>query len=304
MPSFLRILGMGVAANKNSYIHKIGRYGYLFIAPALVFFSVFSFFPMFYALSISFFQYDLLTPPKYVGLENYVTLFQDPLFWNSVGATMIYVFGTCVPIWFLSLALGILLSIPHPGRDVFRTMYFIPVIMSLVVTSMIWKFMYHPYGIVNTALSYIGIKEPIRWLTHTKFAPLAMILMSIWKGTPYYAVIYLTGIQNIPTEYYEAAGLDGASRWQKFIHITWPQLKPTTLFVVIISVIIGLRVFIPQQVMTGGGPADSTRVITLMVYETAFRYFKMSKAATMSVIMFLFIAVFSIIQFKILKDRD
>ena len=288
----------------SSYMKRVGRYGFYFVLPALIFFFAFSFFPMLYAIGVSFFDYDLITKPIYTGLSNYKSILTDPVFWRSASATFIYVFGTCLPIWFTSFFLGLLLSKKFHGRGTYRTLTFIPVIMSLVVWSVIWKFMYHPYGIINTILSWFGFTEAYRWLTDKTLAPLALIILSVWKGTPYYAVIFLAGIENIPAEFYEAATIDGASGFKRIIHITWPLLKPTTLFVIVISVIIGLRIFIPQEIITGGGPADSTRVMTLFVYQTAFRFYKMSRAATMSIIMFLFITLFSIVQFRMFREED
>ncbi len=289
--------------HKTSYIRKIGRYGFYFVLPALLFFLAFNFFPMFYALGVSLFKYDLLTEPEFVGLANYKDVLTDPVFWRSALATVIYVFGTCVSIWFISFVLATMLSKKCWGRGVFRTIYFVPVIMSLVVTSIIWKFMYHPYGLVNSMLAWIGLKESYHWLTDTTLAPIALIILSIWKGTPYYAVLFLAGIENIPVQYYEAAMIDGVGPFKKLIHITWPLLKPTTLFIIVISVIIGLRVFIPQEIITDGGPGDVTRVITLLIYQTAFNFYKMSRAATISIIMFFFIAGFSIFQFRLFREK-
>jgi multiple sugar transport system permease protein len=304
-PVYLRQrIRLHMSLHQRSYMKRVGRFGIYFVIPALVFFLAFSFFPMLYSIGVSFFDYDLITKPVYSGLSNYRNILTDPAFWRSVKATLIYVFGTCIPIWITSFLLGLLLSKEFRGRGFFRSVTFIPVIMSLVVWSIIWKFMFHPYGIVNTMLSWIGLKESYHWLTDKTLAPLALIILSIWKGTPYYAVIFLAGIQNIPNEYYEAATIDGASGFRRLFSITLPLLKPTILFVIVISVIIGLRVFIPQEVITDGGPADATRVMTLFIYQTAFRFYKMSKAATMSFIMFLFITIFAVFQFRMLREKE
>jgi multiple sugar transport system permease protein len=291
------------AWSRTLYFRRMSRAGVFFVLPALLFFVLFNTYPMVYAFFVSLLDYDLITKPKFVGFKNYLFLLTDPVFWRSMQATAVYVLGTNIPIWFVSLGIALLLNRHFRGRGLFRTLYFIPAIMSLVVISIIWKFMYHPYGLINTLLSYIGLKKPYTWLTSTTLAPVAMIILSIWKGAPYYAVIYLSGLETIPREYYEAGMIDGVNVFQRFRHITWPLLKPTTLFIVVISVLIGLRVFIPQKVLTGGGPAGVTRVVTLAVYETAFKFYRMSLATTMSLILFVFIALFSAFQFRMFSDR-
>jgi multiple sugar transport system permease protein len=291
------------AWSRTLYFRRMSRAGVFFVLPALLFFVLFNTYPMVYAFFVSLLDYDLITKPKFVGFKNYLFLLTDPVFWRSMQATAVYVLGTNIPIWFVSLGIALLLNRHFRGRGLFRTLYFIPAIMSLVVISIIWKFMYHPYGLINTLLSYIGLKKPYTWLTSTTLAPVAMIILSIWKGAPYYAVIYLSGLETIPREYYEAGMIDGVNVFQRFRHITWPLLKPTTLFIVVISVLIGLRVFIPQKVLTGGGPAGVTRVVTLAVYETAFKFYRMSLATTMSLILFVFIALLSAFQFRMFSDR-
>jgi multiple sugar transport system permease protein len=291
------------AGARTFYLKRLSRAGFFFVLPALLFFIVFNTYPMIYAFFVSLLDFDLITRPKFVGFRNYLFLLTDPVFWRSMQATAVYVIGTNVPIWFISLGIALLLNKEFGGRGLFRTLYFIPAIMSLVVVSIIWKFMYHPYGLFNTLLALIGLKKAFTWLTSSTLAPVAMIILSVWKGAPYYAVIYLSGLEIIPREYYEAGMIDGVNPVQRFLHITWPLLKPTTLFIVVISVLIGLRVFIPQKVLTGGGPAGVTRVVTLAVYETAFKFYRMSLATTMSLILFVFIALFSAFQFRMFSDR-
>jgi len=289
--------------SRTAYFNRMSRAGLFFVLPALLFFIIFNTYPMIYAFWVSLLDFDLITAPKFVGVKNFVFLLTDPIFWRSMLATAVYVIGTNVPIWFISLGIALLLNRQFRGRGLFRTVYFIPAIMSLVVISIIWKFMYHPYGLVNTLLSAVGITKAFPWLTNVTLAPIAMIILSIWKGAPYYAVIYLSGLETIPREFYEAGMIDGVNVFQRFRHITWPLLKPTTLFIVVISVLIGLRVFIPQKVLTGGGPAGVTRVVTLAVYETAFKFYRMSLATTMSIILFVFISLFSVFQFRMFGER-
>lgn len=276
--------------------------GFLFAVPSVTLFALFAIYPILATFYISAFEYDLLTPKHYVGLSNYLSLFGDRLFLNSAEATLTYVLGTYTPLWLLSLAIALALNQSFRFRGALRVIYFTPVVMSMVVVAVIWKLMYHPDGLINTMLSW-ALKEPILWLTTSGWAPVAIIIMSIWKMSGYFMVIFLAGLQGIPHEYYEASKIDGANRWQMFRFITLPLLKPITMFVVIMSLIMGLQEFTPQYVMTGGGPADATRVIALSIYQTGFVYLKMGKAAAMSVLLFVAILAITLLQMRFFSDR-
>ena len=276
--------------------------GFLFAVPSVTLFAAFAIYPILATFYISAFQYDLLTPKHYVGLSNYLSLFGDRLFLNSAQATLTYVLGTYTPLWFLSLAIALALNQSFRFRGALRVVYFTPVVMSMVIVAVIWKLMYHPDGLVNSLLSW-AVKEPILWLTTSGWAPVAIIIMSVWKMSGYFMVIFLAGLQGIPHEYYEASIIDGANRRQMFRFITLPLLKPITMFVVIMSLIMGLQEFTPQYVMTGGGPADATRVIALTIYQTGFVYLKMGVAAAMSVLLFLAILAITLVQMRFFSER-
>src|SRR5208283_4861944 len=175
---------------------------------------------------------------------------------------------------------------------------FMPVVMPAVVMAVVWTFMYHQDGVINTILGWFGI-GPVPWLRSSATALWAVILIGIWRATPYYMVIFLAGLQAIPTESYEAAEIDGASRWSVFWDITLPLLKPTTLLVMVMTVIVAMKVFAVPMIMTGGGPSDSTRVLPLFIYQTAFEFLDMGRAAAMSVFLFVAVMLFSVAQIRI-----
>ena len=274
-------------------------WGLAFVAPAVLLLAAFSLYPVLNAFFLSFFKFDLFTQKVFIGLDNFRYLWASDIFHHSFLITLYYVFGTCVPIWFLSFALALLFNRAFRFRNVFITIYFIPVVISLVVTSIVWKSVYNPTGPINAIL---GLH--VAWLTDQRFVMPALILLSVWKGTAYYMILCLAGLRNIPVEYYEVASIDGASASQKLRLITIPLMRPTIVFVIIVSIVIGFKVFVPMFVMTLGGPNDSSLVLTLNIYETAFRFSRMGRAAAESVFMFVFLMGFSLIQLRLFRAQS
>ncbi len=286
-----------------SYRMKLGLAGVAFVLPALIFFAIFAFWPMLNAFYLSLFNYDMLTEKVWVGLSQYTNLFESATFRNSIRTTAIYAVSVSVPIWALSLFLAIMLNQKIRFRTFFRAIFFSPVIMPLVVLAIIWAFLYHPYGAFNSVIMSPFTDRYIPWLRSPQHAMIAVTIMAVWRATGYYSIIFLAGLQNIPREYYEAASIDGANNIQEFINITWPLLKPTTLFVVIVSVINALRHFDAIWIMTGGGPGDSTRILTVLIYETGLVFLRMGRASAMSVVLFLIIMTFTIIQLRFFRGE-
>ena len=282
---------------------KQALFGYVILLPTMAILLVFRFLPMLQAFWISLHEYDLIRPPRFVGLENFIDLLQDPLFLNSARVSIAYVVLSCVPVWVLSLALAVLFNREIRAKNLFRSAAFMPVVMPMVVNAVVWTFMYHQDGVVNTILAWFGI-DPVPWLRSSTWALWAVIIIGIWRATPYYMVIFLAGLQAIPNEYYEAAKIDGADAWTEFRHITLPLLKPTTLLVMVMSVIVAMKVFAVPLIMTGGGPADSTRVLPLFIYQTAFEFFKMGRAAAMSVFLFAAVMVFTLFQIRLFSRGE
>jgi len=228
-------------------------WGYLFLLPMFLLLVVFKFIPMIQAFWLSLTDYDLLTPPRFVGFRNYTHLLTDPLFHQSVGATLYYVFGTCIPLWVLALGLALIFNTRLPVKNWLRSAYFMPAVMPVVVYAVIWRFMFHPYGLLNVGLEQVGL-GPIDWLSDARAVIPAFILSSEWRFVPYFMIIYLAGLQNVPQEYQEAASIDGASTLQRFRYITLPLLRPTILLVIVISIIQMSKVFVNVLIISGGGP--------------------------------------------------
>ncbi len=256
------------------------------------------------AFAISFQEFDLLTPARQIGFANYQSLIADRLFLNSVQVTAIFIVASTAPIWFISLGLALIL---HDrllrASGFFKTILVSPVACSLIALTIIWRMMYGNEGPINaTLLTWFGFAVP--WLTSSAWSLPSVVLFSIWRVIGYYTILYLVGLQNIPREYYEAAWIDGAGPWATFRHITWTLLKPTTVFVVVISMINAVKQLEAFFVMTNGGPGDSTRVLALLLYETAFSYLKMGRAAAISVFLFAFLLLFTALQLRLFRSRD
>lgn len=280
-----------------SHIQKRNLWGFLFTLPALCFFLLFAIIPIARTFYLSFFTFSVVEKPVFAGLENYRILLDDQRFHASLVNSFAYVFMTYIPVAIVALALALALNAKLRGVGFFRTLYFIPVVMSWVVVSAIWKMIFNRQGLMNTFfLEPFGI-APKNWLTDQDWAPRAIVIMSVWKEVGFFMVVFLAGLQQIPSDYYEAAKVDGASGWQLFRSITIPLLRPTLLFASVIGMITGLQVFVPQWVMTQGGPVTATLVMSLNIYQTAFVFLKGGTAAAMSVVLFLIIGTMTLVQF-------
>ncbi|CAN5724932.1 sugar ABC transporter permease [soil metagenome] len=280
-----------------------GLWGMLFALPAMVFFVLFAIYPILRTFYLSFFEYSVVDPPVYVGIDNYRGIIGDDRFNNSLLNSFRYVAFTYIPVWIIALLLALALNTRIKGRGFFRTIYFVPVVMSWVVVSVIWKLIFHRNGLLNSMfLDPLGF-APKNWLTDINLAGDAIVLMSIWKELGFFMVIFLAGLQAIPSDLLEAAKVDGANVFQAFRSITIPLLQPTLLFATVIGMITWLQVFIPQFVMTQGGPVDATVVLTLDIYQTAFFFLDGGNAAAMSVVLFGIIALITLFQFWVYKSR-
>ncbi len=287
------------------------RHGYLFIMPALVVISVFVFLPMFWSLFLSFTEYNVLEPPKWVGLKNYTTLlFHDKLFWKAVKNTVFYVAGT-VPIGImLSLACALAVDKIKFLKNFYRTVYFLPTITAIVAVAVIWKWLYAggQYGLINHYLLKIGI-DPINWLTNPKTTLPAIIVMSIWGGLGYNFIIFLAGLQGIPRVIHEAAQIDGVTPQQYFWYIMLPLLRPVMVFVVLMSVITSFQVFDQVYILTQGteyvgGVLHSALTIVTYLYERGFQRFYMGYASAIAYMLFFVIFVLTILNFRLMRLRD
>jgi multiple sugar transport system permease protein len=241
-----------------------------------------------------------MNPKKtFVGLGNYISLLSSAEFWRVMLNTVFYMVGSIPAAMFFALILALALNEKLKSLAFFRSAIFAPVISCIIAMSAIWLWMYDPInGLLNYFLQILGFKT-LQWLSSTKTAMISIIIMDIWKHTGYDMIIYLAGIQSIPESYYEAAKIDGAGRWERFRYVTWPLLAPTTLFILIISMIRRFQVFSMIHTMTRGGPAGATDVIVYYLYEKAFREFHMGEAFAISYILFIVIFAVTLIQWKI-----
>lgn len=277
---------------------KRRRLGLLFVSPWLIGFLAFTIYPFLASIYYSFTDYSVLTPPEFVGFSNYKTLFtDDPLFWKSLGNTF-YFAVISIPLQFVvALGLAMLLNQKVKGLAIWRTIFYLPSIVPVVAASIVWLWLLNPqYGIINGLLYLIGIDGP-GWITDPKWSKPSLIIMSLW-GVGGSMIIYLAALQDVPAQLYEAAELDGAGSYHKFINITLPTISPVIFFQVIMGIIGALQYFTQAYVMTGGGPADSTLFYSLYLYNNAFKYFKMGYASAMAWILFIIILVLTLALFR------
>jgi multiple sugar transport system permease protein len=284
-------------------------WAYLFLAPALLFFAVFVIYPMLQALQYSLYYWPLGVPTKtFVGLDNYRRLIlDDAVFRRSILNTVVFTIGTLVPAMALGLGLALILNQPLLRfRSLFRTIYFMPVISSLVAVGFVWRWLLEPsFGIVNYGLRLLSIKGP-GWLASPNWALPGVMLMSVWRDLGFYMVIFLAGLQTIPREVHDAAMVDGATSWQRFWRVTLPLLNPTIVFSAVIGVINGLQLFTAVYVMTGGavppgGPLDSTRSAVLYIVDSAFRSQNIGYASAAASILFALILIFALLQIRLVE---
>lgn len=282
-----------------------------FLAPNLIGFFLFTFFPVLASIALSVTKWDLLTPPEFVGLENYANLigfsfdqgrlqFNDPDFWKYVWNT-IFLMGAIPLAMAGSLFLAILLNGKFPGRSILRSIYFLPSMCVPVAVYMLWRWLLNPgTGLLNWVLSYVGIEGP-DWLGSTTWSKPALMLAGLWASVGgYNMILYLAGLQGIPGELYEAAKLDGAAPWHRFRYITWPLLAPTTFFITVTSIIAGLQGgFDAAYIMTNGGPAGSTTTIMFYIYNSAFQWMKMGYAAAMAWVLFTMVFAITLLNWRV-----
>jgi multiple sugar transport system permease protein len=273
------------------------RWFYLFISPWIIGFIVFTAGPMLASLYFSFTQYDVTSAPKWTGLDNLNTLIHTDLFWISLRVTVYYAVVS-VPLGIaISLAIVLLLNQKVAGMSVFRTIFYTPAVVSGVAVSLLWLFLFDPqFGPINWALGLVNIQGP-QWLLDESWVIPAFIVMSLWSiggGI----VIYLAGLQGIPTELYEAAAIDGANAWRKLRHITLPMMSGVIFFNLIIGIIAAMQEFTRAYVMTNGGPHYASNFYLLYLYQNAFQYFNMGYASALAWVLFLIILAITIGVFK------
>jgi multiple sugar transport system permease protein len=274
---------------------------YLYLTPWLLGYVIFTLGPVVTSFVLSFASYDVLSPPRFIGLGNYVEAFtRDPQFWPSLARTFYYGIVT-VPLGIVgSLLLAMLLNVRVRGTAFYRTLFFMPSLLPVVAATVLWVWLLQPdWGMLNTLLRQIGLPGP-RWFQSPEWALPGLITLALWTGLGgTRMVIFLAGLQGVPEELYDAASIDGANRWQRFWHVTLPMITPTVFFNLVLGIIGALQVFTSAFVATGGGPAYATWFFALHIYYNAFQYFNMGYASALAWLLLLIILVFTWIQFRL-----
>jgi multiple sugar transport system permease protein len=288
---------------------KKARWGWIFVAPSLLFFLVFSFYPIFNAIYMSFFKKNLLSlkPPEFVGWGNYVYLSHSKTFWQSVSNTAIFTIGTFIPLVAFSLMLAAFIVSRRRFQKFFQMALYSPAALSSVVAALIWLLIFDPRGLANQTLNTLMRTSGVNyhWLSSSSMLRLSTIVVYFWKYVGYFTVVFVAGIGGIPDYLHEAALIDGADSWKDFWHITFPLLKPTTLLVSVMVMIQCLKTFSTQYLFsTSGAPTRPIDVITLNIYNTAIKDHNIGRASAMSVLLFLVMLILTWLQLRIAKTED
>lgn len=281
-------------------VKKLGLVA-LFLLPALIPLLIFRIFPMIASLWVSMTKWNLLRAPEFLGIDNYVDVLTDAKFHKALLNTLYYMVGYLPLVLVGAIAIAVLLNSKLKGATFFRGIYFLPVVTSWVVVALLWKWLLSPQGgMVNYLLGLVGIQGP-GWWTDPNWAMPAIIIASVWKDLGFNMLILLAGLQSIPEHLYEAATIDGATRWEKLRYVTLPLLTPSILFAMILAMIGAFQVFDQVWVMTEGGPAGATTVVMEQVVKNAFRYGLMGEASAMSWVLFAIILLFTVFQLRFQK---
>ncbi len=275
------------------------------VAPAAVLLVTFVIIPIALTFALAFTDAKLVSPEpiRLIGFDNFTRLFEDATFWKSLRNTVIFALFV-VPLQAgFALGLALLINVKIRGVNFFRTVYFLPVVTSMVVVAMLWTFLYQPTGLINSLLAKVGIDGP-NWLGDSKTALAAIIFMSIWQNVGFHMVIWLSGLQTISPSLYEASSLDGATAWQQFRYVTWPGLKQTRTFILITITIAALALFTQINIMTQGGPLDSTSTVVFQAVRSGFAQQQTGYASAISLVFFVLVLAVSLVQRYLTRDKD
>ena len=285
------------------------RAGWAFVTPALALIGVFFFVPVLGGLLLSFTDFDIYAIgrpdiARFKGFGNYAQVLSNPLFWKALGNTFYFVLVGGPLSVITSLVAALLVSSKQVRvQGLFRSIFFMPVVTTLVAVAIVWRYLYHPqYGLLNWALGLVGIHS-IDWLGDPHWAMPAIILLAVWKNFGYNMLIFIAGLQSIPEELHEAAELDGASPWARFVHITVPGLAPTFLFVGVMTMLGNFQLFSEPYVMTQGGPLKATTTVVLLMYEEGFRWWRMGMAASIAFVLFVIMLIGTTLQMRLQRER-
>ena len=283
---------------------KKQRVGFVLVSPYIIHFLAFVVFPIIFSFILIFHRWDIISPMKFIGIDNIIKLFHDDLFYKSLKNTGVFLLIHIPLQIIIALALAEFLNQKIKFRGFFRAAFFLPVIVSGVVITMLWDSLYaQDTGVLNNLLNSIGIPK-VHWLTSSKIAMPSIAVMATWKNVGLYIVLFLVGLQSVPQYMYEAADLEGASHWKKFRHITLPMINPTFIMVLILSTVGGFSLFIEPYILTGGGPMDSTLSAVLYIYNQGFQFYHMGYAATLGFFFALVVLAVLILQRKFIEQES
>lgn len=296
-------LEIGAAPKKKRSFKKYLP-NYVLLLPFLFFYVSFMIYPLLQGFIISFYDWKILGEKTFIGLKNYIGLFNDPVFFSSLWHTVLFVILSTPVLVVMGFVLALLVNLPIKGQIVFRFIFFAPIVLAVSVVASVWKAVLGNYGgMINSILQLIGVSENILWLGVPVLAWVSIIVITLWWTAGFNMVLFLAGLQDIPEELYEAAKIDGANAWDRLWNITIPSLKRITKLVVFLQVIASFKIFSQVYLVTAGGPAGATKTIIQYIYETGFDEYRLGPAAAMSYIFFLVLLVWSLIQFRLSKEN-
>lgn len=279
-------------------------YAYLFFAPFALFFTVFRAVPFLEAVGLVFYQWDILTPPKFIGLQNFQKVFADKKFWSSLWHTLYFTILTVPPLVIFGFLLATLVHAKIKWQGFFRSAFYLPNILSISVVCLTWGMLYNnSFGPFNGVLKFLGLPG-VKWTGDVRWAMLSIAGTTVWWTLGFNFLVYLAGLQQISPSYYEASEIDGANGWQNLWYLTLPLLKRSHILVIVLQVVASLQIFGQVLLLTAGGPSGRTRVLVQYIYETGFRYFKMGYAQTMAFLFFILMLAVSYLQIRLLTGKE
>ena len=276
---------------------------YLFLLPSIILYLTVRLVPFLSTVGLSFTDWRLIGSPRFIGLKNFVDMFNYPVFWKALQNTFQYALYVVPPSIILGLLVAVLVNRDLPGIKVFRALYFLPYVTSVVFIAIVWKWIFAAdWGLLNDLLQKVGLPR-VQWLSSPRLAMLSVAIVAIWQNVSFNMLVFLAGLQGIARDVYEAAMIDGTSKLQSFVYITIPLLRPTALFAAIITTINSFQVFDLTYVMTQGGPLDSTYTLVYYLYDYGFRYLEMGHASAVAMVLFLLIFALSVLQRRLLAEK-
>jgi multiple sugar transport system permease protein len=296
-------------ASKGGLERKLARWGWYFVIPAIIFFSVFSFYPIINAFVMTFYRKNMISliSPVFVGFNNYVTVLHSPGFWNSVRATLTFTLGTFVPLVIASLLLAYFITQRGASVRIWQLLFYSPALLSSAVAALIWMIIFRPTGLANQFVNTLMLRSGVdmRWLSDGVMVRFSTMMVYFWKYVGYFTILFITGLTKIPKVIYEGATIDGAGRFQTFFRITLPLLKPTTVMVSVMAMLQCLKTFSTQFLfLQSGAPRAPIDVITLNIYTTAMREYNVGRASVMSILLFLTMLVLTLVQLRVSRSDD